>query len=58
VFQGQTPRKGREKNMITLYVLFIALLALGIIARRWGVDSSDGINSLEWQRRQNWPGFH
>ncbi len=34
--------------MITLYVLFIALLALGIIARRWGVDSSDGINSLNW----------
>jgi hypothetical protein len=44
--------------MLTLYLLFIALLALGITACRWGANSSDGINSPEWQRRQDWPGFH
>ena len=44
--------------MLTLYLLFVALLVLGITACRWGANSSDGINSLEWQRRQDWPGFH
>jgi hypothetical protein len=44
--------------MDTLYFLLIALLVLDIVASRWGALSSDGINSSEWQRRQNWPGFH
>jgi hypothetical protein len=44
--------------MLTLYLLFIALIALGIVASRWGATSADGINSPEWQRRQDWPGFH
>ena len=44
--------------MVTLYFLLIALLALGIAANRWGATSSDGINSPEWKRRQDWPGFH
>jgi hypothetical protein len=25
---------------------------------RWGFDSTDGINSLEWMRRHLWDGFH
>jgi hypothetical protein len=44
--------------METLYSLVIALLVLDIVACRWGATSSDGINSPEWQRRQDWPGFH
>jgi hypothetical protein len=44
--------------MDTLYILLIALLVLGMVAGRWGAPSSDGINSPEWQRRQDWPGFH
>lgn len=37
--------------MIMLFI-FIALLAvLGLVAIRWGFDSRDGIDSLEWQRR-------
>lgn len=44
--------------MITLCLLLIALAVLGITACRWGVNSSDGLNSQEWQRRQDWPGFH
>jgi hypothetical protein len=25
---------------------------------RWGFDSTDGINSLEWIHRHLWDGFH
>jgi len=44
--------------METLCFLLIALIVLDIAAYHWGVDSSDGINSPEWKRRQEWPGFH
>jgi len=44
--------------MITLCFLLTALLVLDIAACCWGSTSSDGINSQEWQRRQNWSGFH
>jgi hypothetical protein len=44
--------------MDTLCFLLIALIVLDIAAYRWGADSSDGINSSEWKRRQEWPGFH
>jgi hypothetical protein len=44
--------------MGALCFLLIALLVLGIAACRWGATSSDGINSPEWKRRQQWPGFH
>ena len=44
--------------MLTLFFLFIALIVLDIAACRWGTNSSDGINSPEWKRRQEWPDFH
>jgi hypothetical protein len=44
--------------MVTLHILFFLLVVLGIAARRWGTDSADGTVSQEWERRQNWPGFH
>lgn len=44
--------------MLILYILFIALLTLGIAACRWGANSLDRIDSPEWQRRQDWSGFH
>jgi len=53
-----TYQQKEEKNMLTLYLLFIALLVVGVTAYRWGANSADGINSPEWQRRQEWPGFH
>ena len=40
-----------------LVVLLVALIALDLAALRWGFDSSDGVNSPEWERRQDWPGF-
>ena len=44
--------------METLLIIILLLVVLGIASIRWGVNSSDGINSLEWVRRQNWRGFH
>ncbi len=44
--------------MFTLCFLLIALIVLDIAACRWGTNSSDGIDSLEWKRRQEWLGFH
>jgi hypothetical protein len=40
-------------------VIFIIMLIVGdLIALRWGVTSSDPIDSPEWERRQRWYGFH
>lgn len=39
--------------------IFIIMLALIVLAAdRWGANSSDGVGSAEWQRRQQWHGFH
>ncbi len=43
--------------MFTLFFV-VALIALDLAALRWGFNSSDGVNSLEWERRQRWYGFH
>jgi hypothetical protein len=39
--------------MPTLCILFFLLTTLDIAALLWGADSSDGIDSQEWERRQN-----
>ena len=44
--------------METILIVILVLVVLGIASIRWGVDSTDGINSPEWIRRQNWIGFH
>ena len=44
--------------MSILFFLLTTLLVLDIAACRWGATSSDGINSPEWKRRQDWSGFH
>lgn len=38
--------------------LLIIVVVLDIAALQWGFDSTDGINSLEWVRRQEWKAFH
>ncbi|MGZ3610577.1 MAG: hypothetical protein ACXWPS_14850 [Ktedonobacteraceae bacterium] len=40
-----------------IFIIMIALIALALAASSWGVDSTDGINSPEWARRQRWFGF-
>ena len=45
--------------MLTLVLLIFALLvAINLAVLRWGFDSSDGINSPAWERRQRWYGYH
>jgi hypothetical protein len=44
--------------MITLCSMLVALLVFDLAANRWGAISSDGIESTEWKRRQEWSGFH
>lgn len=38
--------------MEVVTILLVALIVLDIAALRWGVDSTDGINSPEWERRK------
>lgn len=42
---------------LVIYLL-IGLIVFDIVALRWGADSSDGIDSPEWERRRRWYGFH
>ncbi len=39
--------------MAALLGLLILIVLLDIAALRWGVDSRDGLHSLEWLRRQH-----
>ncbi len=35
-------------------ILLLGFILLDLAALRWGVDSGDGIDSPEWQRRYMW----
>ncbi|MDQ6693195.1 MAG: hypothetical protein M3014_02060 [Chloroflexota bacterium] len=37
-----------------IILIIVMLLVLGIVAARWGVDSREGPDSLEWERRRDW----
>lgn len=39
-------------------IIVVAFVALALAAPRWGVSSTDDINSPEWERRQRSYGFH
>jgi hypothetical protein len=39
-------------------IILIALVALALVAPRWGVNSTEGMESPEWERRRRWYGFH
>jgi hypothetical protein len=43
---------------MALLILALTLIFLDMISQHWGVASTDGMNSLEWVRRQQWDGFH
>ena len=40
-----------------IMIVLLGLVTLAAGAWRWGVDSSDGIDSPEWERRRQWRGF-
>jgi hypothetical protein len=51
------PERGKE-GMMAILIVLVVLVALDIAAMRWGFNSNDSVDSLEWERRQRWYGFH
>ena len=43
-------------GVIIVILIVGMLIALGLAAWRWGVDTTDGPDSLEWERRRTWRG--
>ena len=41
-------------GVLILMIAFVLLIALGLAALRWGVDTTDGPDSPEWERRRTW----
>ncbi|HLH63804.1 MAG TPA: hypothetical protein VKV20_19160 [Ktedonobacteraceae bacterium] len=41
-----------------MLILLVLVIVFDVVALRWGFDSTDGLNSPEWLRRQLWHGFH
>ncbi len=41
-----------------LIILLVVLDALDITSLHLAINSNDGFDSPEWQRRQRWYGFH
>jgi hypothetical protein len=48
----------KEKAMLLLFLLLILVVVLDLAALRYGCTSADGVDSPEWERRQQWYGFH
>jgi hypothetical protein len=46
--------KGTDLTMMIVILLLVALVLLDLLVHHWGVDSTDGIESDEWERRRTW----
>jgi hypothetical protein len=40
--------------MATLLIVVMVFIVLDIASLRWGFDSTEKLDSLEWQRRATW----
>jgi hypothetical protein len=40
--------------MEVLLIILLGLILFDVAAWRWGTDSTDGIDSPEWERRKHW----
>src|SRR6185503_16654591 len=47
----------RQEIPMEAVIVVIGLLVLAVAAWRWGFDSTDGLDSPEWERRRAWRGF-
>ena len=48
-----------ERNTVeTIIILLSALAVFDVAALLWGVNSTDDVDSPEWERRRNWLAFH
>lgn len=41
-----------------MMIIMLILVAFSIAASKWGFDSTDGLDSQEWERRRAWTAFH
>jgi hypothetical protein len=46
-----------QEGMMEYLILLVGLIALDILALRWGHNSTDSIDSPEWERRLRRLGF-
>jgi hypothetical protein len=46
-----------QGDMMEFVILLVGLLVVDILALRWGHDSTDDIDSSEWERRLRRLGF-
>jgi len=44
--------------METMIGVLMLLVILAGVSWRWSFDSTDSIDSVEWERRRTWRGFH
>ncbi len=44
--------------MVALLIFLVMVLLLNVAAWRWGADSRDSYNSVEWEQRRVWQAFH
>jgi hypothetical protein len=54
VYSPQEKTLRKEIIMETLLVLILLVIALDIASLRWGFDSTEKIDSPEWERRATW----
>ena len=40
--------------MMAILIIVLAFVLFDMAALRWGVDSTEGVNSREWDRRAHW----
>lgn len=45
------------EGVLAILLAVAVLAAFDLAALRWGVDSRDGPDSLEWQARRGWRGW-
>ncbi len=41
-------------TMMIAILLLVALVLFDLLVHAWGVDSTDGIERAEWDRRRTW----
>lgn len=52
--EDQAPQQGTAEGLMEIVGLLIVLVAFDMAAWRWSVDSSEGFESGEWERRHHW----
>ena len=52
--RGDEPMENKKEDIMEIIlILLVAFIILALASLRWGVDSTDDINSCEWERRQH-----